>query len=253
MHLPVLQTTPENSAPAEPPPRPERTPQEVIAWAFARFADRRLVITTAFGMEGCVMIDMIAALGQPVEITYLDTHFLFPETLELRDRLARRYPHLLFVNRGTAMTAEEQERVHGPALWERDPDLCCRLRKVDPMREVLRGADAWITAIRREQSPTRAAIETIVWDASFELVKVSPLVAWSREEVFRYAAERDVPISPLHSAGYPTFGCVHCTRPVEGAQPTDYSRAGRWAGTGKTECGLHTDPVTGRISRAKPT
>jgi phosphoadenosine phosphosulfate reductase len=196
------------------------------------------------------MIDMIAALGVSVEIAYLDTQFLFPETIDLRDRLSRRYPTLCFVNRGNAMSPAEQERIHGPELWSREPDLCCRIRKVEPMRQLLRNADAWMTGIRRDQSSTRSSVETIVWDSSFEIVKISPLAPWSREQVYQYVRERDVPISPLHDAGYPTFGCTHCTRPVEGARPTDYSRAGRWSGTGKTECGLHTDPLTGRIGRA---
>ncbi len=227
-----------------------RTPQEVISWAFARFSHRRLVVTTAFGMEGCALVDMIASFGIATEITYLDTHFLFPETLELRDRLARRYPRLAFVNRGTTMTPDEQALLHGDRLWLSDPDRCCGIRKIEPMRAVLAGADAWMTAIRRDQSEARAHIETIVWDSSFELVKISPLIAWSRAEVYAYVRDRGVPISPLHERGYPTFGCTHCTRPVEGAGPADYSREGRWAGSGKTECGLHVDPTTGVLTRA---
>ncbi len=250
MHLP-LHPTKSGAAPAAGPSGPARTPQEVISWAFARFSHRRLVVTTAFGMEGCALIDMIASFGITTEITYLDTHFLFPETLELRDRLARRYPRLAFVNRGTAMTPDEQSVLHGDRLWLTDPDRCCAIRKIEPMRAVLAGADAWMTAIRRDQSETRAHIETIVWDSSFELVKISPLVAWTRAEVYAYVRERGVPISPLHDRGYPTFGCTHCTRPVAGAGPADYSREGRWAGLGKTECGLHVDPATGVLTRIR--
>jgi phosphoadenosine phosphosulfate reductase len=234
-------------------PAPSRTPQEVISWAFARFSHRRLVVTTAFGMEGCALIDMIASFGIATEITYLDTHFLFPETLELRDRLARRYPRLAFVNRGTTMTPDQQALLHGDGLWLSDPDRCCGIRKIEPMRAVLSGADAWMTAIRRDQSETRAHIETIVWDTSFELVKISPLIAWSRADVYEYVLSHGVPISPLHERGYPTFGCTHCTRPVNGAGPADYSREGRWAGLGKTECGLHVDPATGALTRTRAT
>jgi phosphoadenosine phosphosulfate reductase len=264
LHLPIYQPSHSNgNSPAETPieaprristespaPRYERTPQEVIAWAFARFAGRKMVITTAFGMEGCVMVDMVAELGVRAEISYLDTHFLFPETLELKDRLAERYPHLAFVNRGTSMTPEEQEVSFGPNLWKRDPDRCCRLRKLDPMRTLLRDADAWMTAVRREQSPERATMESIGWDRGYEVVKVSPIVKWTREEVYEYVRARDVPISTLHERGYPTFGCTHCTLPVAGARPSDYSRAGRWVGMEKSECGLHVDPVTGCLSRA---
>ncbi|MFO0830042.1 MAG: phosphoadenylyl-sulfate reductase [Phycisphaerales bacterium] len=243
MHLPV------NHPPPEPRERElvERTPREIVAWALRRFADRRLVITTGFGMEGCALIDMIATERMPIEISYLDTHFLFPETLALRDRLVERYPHLRFVNRGTPLTPEEQARDHGPELWRRDPDACCRIRKIEPMRSLMHGADAWMTAVRREQSAARSALAPAVWDWAFDVVKISPLVSWSREQIWEYVQANGVPFNPLHQQGYPSIGCVHCTQPVEGARPEDYSRAGRWAGTQKTECGLHIDPATGHL------
>lgn len=188
------------------------------------------------------MIDMLAALGQAAVVHYLDTHFLFAETHELRDRLAARYSNVRFVNAGTTLTPEEQAARHGDALWSRDPSLCCQLRKVEPMRALLAGADAWMTGIRRGQSADRAAARAVEWDQQFEVVKVSPLAEWTRERVWDYVRSRDVPYSRLHDQGYPTFGCTHCTSAVSGARPADYSRIGRWAGHEKTECGLHQRP-----------
>ncbi len=118
----------------------ESPPEAIVAWALRRFAGRELVVTTSFGMEGCALIDMVARHGVPVPVVWLDTMFLFPETYALRDRLAARYPHLRFENRGTALTPEAQAEQFGPELWRQDPDLCCVLRKVEPMRRALRGS-----------------------------------------------------------------------------------------------------------------
>jgi len=222
-------------------------PSAVLEWVREKFAGgrgKRAIFTTGFGMEGCAMIDMIARVdggagrGETV-IHYLDTHFLFAETHRLRDKLEQRYPSVRFVNAGTTLTPEQQAAAFGPALWETDPDACCGLRKVEPMRALLRDADVWVTALRREQSTTRAAIRTVEWDEAFEVIKVSPLAYWSREQVWAYVREHAIPYNELHDLAYPSVGCTHCTRPVEGARPEDYSRDGRWAGTGKTECGLH--------------
>jgi len=217
----------------------ETDPRDVIRWALRRFSGWRIVATTGFGMEGCALIDMLATAYSSMDVLYLDTHFLFEETHELKERLRRRYPRLHFINVGTSYTPEQQEADHGPELWKRDPDLCCRLRKVEPMAEALRGVDVWLTAIRRDQSPTRANTPFVQWDQRNELVKVSPLAYWSRGQVWAYVKQNDVPYNPLHEEGYPTIGCTHCTSPVQGATAETYSRAGRWQGLGKTECGLH--------------
>lgn len=214
------------------------SPQQVIAWALERFPTG-LVTTTGFGMEGCVMIDMLWRITPRVKVYYLDTHFLFAETHRLRERLVVRYPGLELVNAGTSQTPEQQEREYGAALWQTDPDRCCDLRKVQPMRKLLVGAAAWMTALRRSQSAARAAINLVDRDPVFGIAKINPLAAWSREEVWEYAIASGVPYNELHEQGYPTIGCTHCTRAVPGAAATDYTRAGRWAGTAKTECGLH--------------
>jgi phosphoadenosine phosphosulfate reductase len=217
-------------------------PQDIVAWALERSAGRRLALTTAFGLEGCALIDMVARHGQAVRVIWLDTMFLFPETYRLRDRLAERYPHLRFENHGTTLSPEEQAARHGPELWRRDPDACCRIRKVEPMRQVLAGVDIWMTALTRSQSTTRAGTRVVEYDEQYRVLKVNPLVAWDRPRVWEYVRAQGVPYNELHERGYPTLGCTHCTAPVVGASVTTYTRAGRWAGTEKTECGLH--PVT---------
>lgn len=217
--------------------------EELVAWSLERFAGQRMVMTTSFGMEGCVLIDMYARQGKPLTVVYLDTMFFFKETYELRDRMIERYPRLDFVNRGTAMTPQEQARQHGDELWKRDPDTCCRIRKVDPMHAVLSDIDVWITALRRSQSITRASLRVVDWDWQYQLVKISPLASWERGDVWAYIKKNDVPYNVLHEQGYPTIGCTHCTSPVEGSKPDEYSRSGRWKEFNKTECGLHGDGI----------
>ncbi len=221
----------------------DSSPAALVAWALERFARQRVIITTQFGMEGCALIDMCARHGRPLTVAYLDTMFLFPETYALRDRLMERYANVSFVNRGTDLTPAEQDARHAPQLWRTNPNLCCQLRKADPMRTVMQDVDVWLTALRRSQSPTRANLRVVEWDWKFLVLKVNPLARWERKDVWDYIQTHDVPYNPLHERGFPTIGCTHCTQPVAGATITDYSRAGRWSGTEKTECGLHGDAI----------
>lgn len=227
--------------PAEelPPIAEDMSTEEFISWTLQRFANWRLVITTSFGMEGCALIDMYARHDVPLKVVYLDTQFLFPETYALRDRMVARYPHVEFENRGTGLSPAEQEEVYGAELWNTNPDLCCQLRKVDPMKDALADADVWITSIARHQSESRAQVRLVEWDWKFQVVKVNPLVHWDRERVYEYVKAKGVPYNPLHEEGYPSIGCVQCTRRVTGVLPHEYTRLGRWAGQAKTECGLH--------------
>ena len=221
-------------------PITEDAPTErLIPWTLERFASQRLILTTSFGMEGCALVDMYAGYGKRFTVAYLDTMFFFPETYSLRDRMVERYPHVDFVNRGTSLTPEEQAAEYGEALWKRQPELCCQLRKVDPMYGVMAEADVWVTALRRSQSATRARLRVIEWEWRYQVLKVSPLAAWEREDVWAYIKDHDVPYNELHEKGYPTIGCTHCTVAVPGSKPSDYSRKGRWVDTEKTECGLH--------------
>jgi phosphoadenosine phosphosulfate reductase len=217
-------------------------PERIVAWALERFAGRRMVLTTGFGMEGCALLDMVARHGGGVPVVWLDTGFLFPETHRLRERLEARYPQLEFHRRGTELTPEEQAALHGPELWRRDADGCCRIRKVEPMRDALAGADVWITGVTRTQSAHRAKTRVVEWDWQYHLLKISPLAGWDRARVWEYIQEHDVPYNELHERGYPTVGCTHCTRAVAGVKIGGYSRDGRWAGLQKSECGLHLSP-----------
>jgi phosphoadenosine phosphosulfate reductase len=227
------------------PPVGEDTPTDrFVAWTLERFGHLRMAIGTSFGMEGCALIDMYAGHGVPLEVFYLDTGFFFPETHAVRRRLEARYPHLRFVNRGTGLSPALQEELFGPELWRTDPDICCRVRKVAPMHDALREADVWVTALTRSQSAARAGVQLVEWDWQFQVLKVNPLARWDRGRVLAYVRDRGVPYNALHDRGYASIGCTHCTRPVAGLRPGDYSREGRWSGTGKTECGLHTPAGT---------
>jgi thioredoxin-dependent adenylylsulfate APS reductase len=208
-------------------------PLDVLKWAASQTG--RVAFATGFGAEGCVLIDLIARHQLPIEVFTLDTGVLFPETYETWRRLEARYGIAI---RGVQpeQTLDEQARAHGPALWTRDPDRCCELRKVAPLREALRGYDAWITAIRREQTDERAEAEVVEHDRKFELVKINPLVAWKHDDVWAHLYAHDVPYNPLHERGYPSIGCEPCTSAIV---PGENLRAGRWRGAGKKECGLH--------------
>lgn len=213
--------------------------EDIIAWSLERFDPARMVLTTSFGMEGCALIDMYAKHQVPITVVYLDTMFFFKETHELRERMADRYPHVSFVNKGTTLTPEEQAEKHGPELWKSNPDLCCKIRKVIPMGPALSGYDVWITGLRKSQSGTRANLRTVDWDWQYQILKVSPIASLDRPQIWEYVQQNDVPYNALHEQGYPTVGCTHCTKAVPGSKIGEYSRAGRWNGTGKTECGLH--------------
>ncbi len=214
----------------------EATPQQILSHAFDEFGDR-VAIATGFGAEGAALIDMAAKINPQPAIFFLDTGFLFPETYELRRRLEDRYGVEIRAVQ-TAITPEAQDEMFGPRLWSRDPDLCCRLRKIEPLKEALKDLDAWITAIRRDQTTARAASRAVEWDYRWQRVKINPLVGWTKRDVWDYIAANEVPYNPLHDAGYPSIGCTHCTRAVRAGES---ERAGRWSGHAKTECGLHAD------------
>ena len=239
MELAVLPPTDLNRRlPAVLPPD-DAPAEDVIAWVARTFTDRCMAMTSSFGMEGCVLIDLVAKAGLDLPVIYLDTHFFFDETHDLRRRLERKYPSLDFVNHGTDLTPEQQAQRYGARLWDSDPAACCNLRKVEPMRAAMEGVDVWLTALRRGQSPTRANLPLVGVDEQYGVVKVSPLAAWDRPAVWDYIKANDVPYNALHERGYPTVGCTHCTKAVPGSKPWEYTREGRWAGKDKTECGLH--------------
>ena len=218
-------------------------PEEVLTWAFSTYGED-VALATGMGVEGMALLDMAHRINPRVKVFTGDTEFLFPETYDLIDRVEARYG--INIDRlYSEFTPHDQEAAYGKALWESDPDQCCNLRKVEPLRRKLETLDAWVTAIRRDQTSARAAIRKIDWDQKFDLVKISPIADWTREEVWRYVLENDVPYNPLHDRNYPSIGCTHCTRAV---LPGESQRAGRWSGSGKVECGLHT-----QTSKPSPT
>jgi phosphoadenylyl-sulfate reductase (thioredoxin) len=211
-----------------------RATTEVLRLAADRFAPR-LVMATGFGAEGCVLIDLVGRHRLPVDVFTLDTGLFFPETYELWRRLESRYGIGIRAVRPELSLADQAVR-HGEALWEREPDRCCRIRKVEPLRQALSGAAAWITAVRRDQSPARADAAWFEADEQFGLVKVNPLLEWTAGDVWDHLRRHDVPFNPLHERGYPSIGCIPCTTPVGAGEDP---RAGRWRGRVKTECGIH--------------
>jgi phosphoadenosine phosphosulfate reductase len=227
------------------------SPEEVLRWAFDRFG-REVAISSAFGAEGMALIDIASRVQPDFRLFTIDTEFLFSETYNLMDQIEGRYG-IKIEKVYSLLSPEEQERIHGSALWSRNPDQCCNLRKVDPLRQKLTELRAWITSIRRDQTPDRATARKIEWDAKFGLVKINPLAAWSSKDVWRYIRAHDVPYNPLHDRHYPSIGCTHCTRAV---QPGEDPRAGRWSGFAKTECGLHVKDIlpaeTGANSHLSP-
>ena len=208
-------------------------PADVLRWARDVFGDD-LVLASSMGDE--VLVDIAAASAPGIDVVFLDTGYHFAETIGTRDY----YADFTDVRLRTVLplrTVAEQDAEHGPRLHERDPNLCCALRKVEPLERGLAPYSAWVTGMRREDAPTRTDITVVGWDARRGKVKLNPLAAWTQDDVDAYAAEHHVVLNPLRQAGYASIGCAPCTRAVA---PGEDPRAGRWSGTSKTECGLHT-------------
>jgi len=212
---------------------------EILRWASQRVP--KLTFATGFGAEGCVIIDLIARERLPIDLFTLDTGVLFPETYELWKRLEDKYGIEIRAVR-PAQTIPEQALVHGPALWDRASDRCCELRKVVPLRHELSKFDAWITAIRRDQTAQRANARVVERDVKFGLLKINPLVTWSHDAVWAHVYANDVPYNVLHDRNFPSIGCQPCTAAVA---PGEDPRSGRWKGKAKQECGLHVADARG--------
>jgi phosphoadenosine phosphosulfate reductase len=210
---------------------------DVLKWGYREFGDD-LVYACSFGAEGMVLIDLIYKVKKDARIIFLDTNFHFKETYELIDRIKAKYPQLHIELIQPELTVEEQKEQHGDQLWETRPDLCCQIRKVRPLEKALTGSRAWLSGLRREQSPTRANTQFVNQDNKFKSIKVCPLIHWSWDDVWTYIKTFNLPYNELHDKDYPSIGCEHCTLPVVGGGD---SRDGRWAGGKKTECGLHTE------------
>jgi phosphoadenosine phosphosulfate reductase len=204
---------------------------EEILRTFLEAFPGRVSLACSFQKEESVLLDMLLSLDPNARVFALDTHVLFPETYAVWRQVERRYNTKVEVYEGPSLG--RQAAVHGDALWGSNPALCCSIRKVAPLARALEGLDAWITGLRRDQSPTRANAPKVGWDADHELWKANPLADWDDARCRAYIAERGLPFNQLHDRGYASIGCTHCTLPGDG-------REGRWAGLDKTECGLHT-------------
>jgi len=206
---------------------------EVVAWAQQTFGDGLVV---ASSMADTHLVHLAQAAAPGVDVLFLDTGYHFAETIGTRDAVAHSY-QVNLISITPLRTVAEQDAEYGPKLYSHDPDRCCALRKVEPLERGLSPYAAWINGMRREESPTRANIRVVDYDAKRNMVKISPLAAWTEDEVDAYIAENGVLVNPLFQDGYTSIGCEPCTRrPLPGEDP----RAGRWAGSAKTECGLHT-------------
>ena len=204
--------------------------QELVAAVAERFGDG-VSLACSFQKEEAVLLDMLLAVDPKARVFAIDTHYLFPETYELWREVERRYETKIEVFEGPS--AEALAATHGAKLWESKPDLYLAVAKVEPLVRALGGLDCWITGIRRDQSPTRANAPKLGWDATHELWKANPLADWSDDDCWSYIRERGLPYNALHDCGYASIGDRHSTQPGKG-------REGRWAGTERTECGLHT-------------
>ncbi|MBD0329306.1 MAG: phosphoadenylyl-sulfate reductase [Thermoleophilia bacterium] len=233
---------------AQPLPEPDLealSAEELVTWAYREYGDR-LCLTCSWQKQSSVLVHMVAELGIDIDVIELDTHLFFRESYETREALVRRYGLKLL--RPEVLTVAEQHRQEGPNLWERFPDRCCHIRKVEPLVRALQPYDSWISGIRRDQSPSRAGTPKVQWSERYGVWKVHPLADWDEKRVWAYVQVNEIPYNPLHEAGYRSIGCIPCTRPT---RPDEEERAGRWAGSDKLECGIHLEASRSSGSREK--
>jgi phosphoadenosine phosphosulfate reductase len=207
---------------------------EILEWAVEQFAEG-LVMTSNFGAEGVVVIDKIARIAPRIPIIYLETGYQFAETDRLKEQLRARYD-LQIIEYRAELSVVEQDRIYGEKLYQSDPDLCCQMRKVEPLGRALKGYRAWIAALRRDQSPTRANIGIVEWNVRHGMIKINPLATWTRKDVWDYIMRNKLPYNSLYDDGYASIGCQPCTRRVVAGQ---HERSGRWDGEKRLECGIH--------------
>lgn len=209
--------------------------EDVLRWAAEEFGER-LCLSCSWQKQSSVLVHMVSELELDVDIVELDTQLFFKESYETREQLVERYGLSLIVPE--VITVAEQHKHEGPNLWETNPDRCCHIRKVEPLIRALEPYDAWVSGIRREQSPSRAGARKVERSERYGVWKIQPLADWTEKDVWNYILANDIPYNPLHDVGYRSIGCIPCTRPT---RPDEEERAGRWAGSDKLECGIHTE------------
>ena len=212
----------------------DASPRTILNWAYESFG-RDAVMATGFGTSGIVLMHLASSLRVDPTIFYLDTDLFFPETYALKDRIEEEFG-ITLTRVHSGLPVEEQSKQYGKDLWTSNPDQCCFIRKVQPLRKFLHGKGAWITGVRAHQSNTRKEANVVEWDTVNNLVKINPMVRWTSADVWSYIKLNELPYNSLHDKGYPSIGCMPCTKPVEKGGD---ERSGRWAGKNKTECGIH--------------
>ena len=212
-----------------------KNPEGFLKWIVDKLPNSKVVMGTGFGPPGIVLLDILFKVTNNISVFYIDTGFLFEQTYDLKNKLEERYG-FKFLRFSTELTPEAQGKQYGENLWENDPDTCCNLRKVLPMKDALADYDFWITGIRKKQTAVRASAELVELEPRFSVIKMNPLINWTHDEVWDYIKEHDLPYNELHDRNYPSIGCKQCTSSVCSG---DEERSGRWTGTNKIECGLH--------------
>jgi phosphoadenosine phosphosulfate reductase len=213
-------------------------PSEILRWSIEKYYPR-IAIASSFSVEDTVIIDMATQIQPNLKIFYINTGFQFKETDNVKEALKKKR-NLNLIEYSPLLSIEEQTLKYGPKLYDRNPDVCCKLRKVEPIRRALQEVDAWITGLRRDQATTRQKLEVVELDYKGDgkpLTKINPLTYWTKKEVWNYIQNNKLPYNTLYDQGYMSIGCKPCTRPV---QQGEDERTGRWTGKGKTECGIHT-------------
>lgn len=213
-------------------------PSEILSWSIEKYYPR-IAIASSFSVEDTVLIDMATQIQPNIKIFYINTGFQFKETDNVKEALKKKR-NLNLIEYSPLLSIEEQTLKYGSKLYDRNPDVCCKLRKVEPIRRALQEVDAWITGLRRDQATTRQKLEVVELDYKGDgkpLTKINPLTYWTKKEVWNYIQNNKLPYNTLYDQGYMSIGCKPCTRPV---QQGEDERTGRWTGKGKTECGIHT-------------
>ena len=221
--------------------RYNKNPEALLKWIIENLPTNKIVMGTGFGPPGIVLLNMLFQVTQDISVFYIDTGFLFDQTYDLKNKLEEKYG-FKFLRFSTEITPDMQAEEYGEKLWEQNPDTCCNIRKVIPLKNALKNYDVWITGIRKKQTQVRHQADIIEFESRFEVIKMNPLINWTHDEVWNYIKTHNLPYNPLHDNSYPSIGCKQCTSPVCKGED---DRSGRWKGTSKTECGLHlTDTIS---------
>jgi len=210
---------------------------DILKWAFGTYQNEDIVYACSFGAEGIVLIDLISKVNKDAHVVFLDTGLHFKETYELIDKVKKKYPKMNIELKKPNLSLNEQEIQYGAKLWERNPNQCCQIRKIEPLKEVLTNKVAWVSGLRREQSTSRKNTQYINKDEKFKLIKICPLIHWKWEDVWNYISLNQLPYNELHDKNFPSIGCAPCTQAAFNGD----QRSGRWANHQKTECGLHVN------------